>query len=200
MHESRFSTAGWVSIVAAVIFPLAFIIEGLHEAVLEFSDIDIPVGIGPADFLFLLFAALSIYIFKTFKSLMFESYSFREIGTIINITIFWHIVFYSGSFVIELLLGTVWPSNDIGLPLILVVFWIAGTAVFGIIDLIIGILILRQKQRFRRPVRIFAWLSIVLGFFEATVILSPLALLLVPASLITLAFVFLQKVEDLEFV
>jgi len=200
MHENRFSTAGWVSIVAAVIFPLAFIIEGIHEAVLEYGDIDIPVGIGPADFLFLLYAALSIFVYKTLKSLMFESYSFREIGAIINITIFWHIVFFVGSFLIELLLGTAWPQNDAGLPLILVVYWVVGTAVFGIIDLIIGIIILRQRRRFRTPVRVFAWLSIVLGFFEATVILSPLALLLVPASLIALAFVFLQRVEDLEFV
>jgi len=200
MHENRFSTAGWVSIAAAVIFPLAFIIEGIHEVVLELGDTDIPVGIGPADFLFLLFAALSVYVFKTFKSLMFESYSFKEIGTIININIFWHLVFFGGSFVIELLLGTVWPQNDLGLPLVLLVFWVMGIAVFGIIDLIIGIILLRQRHRFRMPVKVFAYFSIAVGFFEATVILSPLTLVLVPASFVAMAFVLLQKVEDLEFV
>ncbi|UCD63988.1 MAG: hypothetical protein JSW34_00750 [Candidatus Zixiibacteriota bacterium] len=200
MNENRFSMAGWASIVASVVFPLAFIIDGIHQEVLECSGAEFTVGIGPADPLFLLFAALSIYVLKAFKTLLYEYYSFREIGTIISVAIFWHIVFFGGSFLLELMYGTVWPQGHVGLPLALVVFYVTGIAVFGIIDIIIGIILLRQKRRFSLPIRAFAWLSIAMGFFEATVVLSFLALLLVPVSLIALAFVFLRRVDEVEFV
>jgi hypothetical protein len=200
MHNNRFVAAGWASIVAGVIFPLAFLIEGVHQAAMSCADTGYPVGVGPGDALFLLYAALAIYVLKEFKSLMYEYYSFKEIGTIISIAILWTIIFFGGSFVLELLLDTVWPQGGLGLPLILVVFWITGIAVFGIIDIILGIILLRQKDRFSFPIRIFAGLSLATGICEATIVLSFLSLLLVPASCAVLAYIFLRKVEEVEFV
>jgi len=202
MDENRFTAAGLASIVAAVIFPLAIVIDGIHRSVLETCDSQFTaaVGIGPGDFLFLLYAALSVYLLKEFKSLMYEQYSFKEIRTIISVAIFWTIVFFGGSFVLEVLLSSVWPHNDIGLPLVLVIFWVSGVAIFGIIDIILGIIILRQRHRFSRSVNIFAGLSIAMGICEASIILSFIALLLVPVSWALLAYIFLHKVEEVEFV
>ncbi len=200
MQDNRFAAAGWASIVAAVVFPLAFVVEGIHEAAFEWTDSVFTVAVGPGDFLFLLYAALTVYLLKEFKSLMYEQYSFKEISTIISVAIFWVIVFFGGSFVLELLLATVWPHNDIGLPLVLIIFWVMGVAIFGIIDIILGIIILRQRHRFSQAVKIFAILSVVTGVCEATLILSFLTLVLVPASCAVLAYIFLKKVEEVEFV
>lgn len=200
MEENRYSLAGWLSIVGAVLFPLAFIVDGITDLIVTCGDIDVPWGIGPGDALFLLYAGLSIYVLNAFKSLMYEHYSFKEISLIINIAILWHIIFFGGSFILELALTTVWPSNDIGLPLVVLVFWVIGVAVFGIIDIILGIILLRQGDRFSGAIKVFAILSIVMGFCEATVILSPLTLLLVPASGIALAVAFLRRTEEVEFV
>ncbi|UCG62256.1 MAG: hypothetical protein JSV52_02925 [Candidatus Zixiibacteriota bacterium] len=200
MDENRFTAAGWASIVAAVVFPLAFVVEGIHEAALEYVDSGFTVGVGPGDFLFLLYAALTVYLLKEFKSLMYEQYSFKEISTIISVAIFWVIVFFGGSFVLELLLATVWPHNDIGLPLVLIIFWVTGIAIFGIIDIILGIIILRQRHRFSYSVKVFAGLSIATGVCEATLILSFLTMVLVPVSCAVLAYIFLHKVEEIEIV
>ncbi|UCE25502.1 MAG: hypothetical protein JSU74_05500 [Candidatus Zixiibacteriota bacterium] len=200
MSENRFSLAGWLSIVAAVVLPLAFILEGITEVALEIGDIDIPWGVGPADALFLFYAALAIYLLMEFKRLMFEYYSFREISTVINIAIFWHIIFYGGSFILETLFTTVWPQDDLGLPLFLLVFWIVGIAAAGIIDIVMGVILLRHRSRFNMPVKVFALLIIVTGFFEGTVVFSFLALLLAPASYVAMAFIFLRRPEEVEFV
>ena len=200
MEENRYTLAGWLSIVTAVVFPLAFIVEGITDMAVQCGNVDIPWGLGPADALFLLYAALTVYLLKSFKSLMYEYYSFREIGTVINIAIFWCIVFFAGSFILELLLTTVWPQNDIGLPLVLLVFWIIGVAIFGIIDIVLAVIILRHRSRFNTPVRVFAVLTLITGFVEATVILSFLAILLVPATCVAMAFIFLRRTEEVEFV
>ena len=200
MNENRFSLAGWLSVVAAVLFPLAFIIEGITDMATQCGDVDIPWGLGPADALFLLYAALAIYLLMEFKRLMFEYYSFREIGTVINISIFWHIAFYGGSFILETLFTTVWPQNDLAAPLFLLVFWIVGIAVAGIIDIVMGVILLRHRSRFSTPVNVFAVLIIITGFFEGTVILSFMALLLVPATYVAMAFIFLRRPEEVEFV
>lgn len=200
MEENRYSTAGWLSVAAAVLLPLAFIVDGLTELAVEFGDIDIPWGVGPGDALFLLYAGLLVYVLKSFKSLMYEYYSFREIGIVINMAIFWTIIFFVGSFIIELALTTVWPPDDLGLPVVLLVFWIVGLVVFGIIDILLGIIILRHRNRFSTSITVFAGLSLAIGFFEGTVVLSFLTLLLGPASFVVLAYIFLRKPEEVEFV
>jgi hypothetical protein len=198
--EDRFSLAGWISIITAVILPLAWIMEGLFEAFYAVGLTDRPVNIGPADFLFLLFAAGSIYVYWKLKHLMFEHYSFKEIGLIIDIAIVWHIVFFGGSFLMELILASIWPGNLDWPSLTILIFWIFGIVIFGIIDIIIGVILIRRMHEFCYPIKIFGILSLIIGFFEATVILVPVTLVLVPASLVALAFAFLQKPKVVEFV
>jgi hypothetical protein len=200
MENNKFVTAGWVSIAAAGIFPLAIVFMGLESEAFLRDLMEHPLGLGPSDFLFLLFAALSVYALWSFKGLMFERYSFREIGTIIWISIFWHLIYYGGSFLIELFLWVTRLSDDSGAVLMLTGLWVSGIVVFGIIDIIIGIIILRQAKRFHTSVKVFAWLTLILGFFEATLVLAVLALLLVPATFVALAFVFLSRPDTVEYV
>ena len=198
--EDRFTAAAWASIVAAVVFPLAFIVEGIQQAAFEVGALEFDYGIGPADFLFLGYAGLSIYVLLEFKRLMFEQYSFRRISTIIGIAVAWLIVFFGGSFLLESTLPLRMTHGDIGPPLVLTIFWIICIAVSGIIDIVLGIILIQNRRQFTTPVRVFAWTSLIMGICEATVILSFFALILVPISLIVLAFVFFQRPEEVEFV
>ena len=200
MENNRYATAGWASIVAAGVYPLAFLYLGLQGDVFCRSSWDNPLGLGPSDFLFLLFAALSIYVLWSFKSLMYERYSFREIGTIIWISIFWHLVYFGGSFVIEVVYAAVGLSDNSVAVLMLSGLWVSGVVVFGIIDIIIGVVLLRHANRFHTSVKVFAWLSLAIGVFEATLILAFFAFLLVPISFVALAFVFLSRPDSIEFV
>jgi len=200
MENSKFVTAGWVSIAAAGVFPLAIVFMGLESEALARDLFDVSLGFGPSDFLFLLFAFLSIYALWTLKSLMFERYSFREIGTIIWVSIFWHLVYYGGSFLIELFLSLARLGGNTGAVLMLTGLWVSGIVVFGIIDIIMGIIILRQARRFHRLVRLLGWLTLALGICEATLLLAVLALFLVPIAYVVLALVFLSRPDTVEYV
>ena len=200
MENNRFVTAGWVSIATAGIYPLAFVFMALEGEAFDRDFMDHSLGLGPSDFLFLLFAALSIYVLWSFKSLMFERYSFRAIGTIIWISIFWHLVYFGGSFLIELLYAVAGLSDNSAAVLMLTGLWISGIVVFGVIDIIIGVILIRHASRFHTPVKAFAWLSLAMGVCEATLILAFLAFLLVPIGFVALAFVFLSRPDSVEYV
>jgi len=200
MNENRFDMAGWISIILAVLFPLAFILEGIQDAFMEIKKFNISVGIGPADILFLLYAVLSIYVLIKLKNYLYENYSFNGLNTMINIAILWHMVFFGGSFILELLFSTIWVWHGLGLPLLLLVFYITGIAVFGIIDLVIGIMLLYHRNRFNNLIKLFGILCLIVGFCEGTVVLSFLTFLFVPASFIVLAIIFFSRIDEVEFV
>ncbi|UCC43357.1 MAG: hypothetical protein JSU65_09435 [Candidatus Zixiibacteriota bacterium] len=200
MEENRFVTAGWVSVAAACVYPLAFVAMGMQEWAFDEGLTDQRLGLGPSDLLFLLFAALSIYAFWSLKRLMYERYSFRKIGTIIWVSIFWHLVYFGGSFLVELLYAAVGLSDDSVAILLLTGLWASGIVVFGIIDIIIGLVLLSRAKQFHTAVKVFGWLSLVIGVFEATLLLAIVAFFLIPLSYVALAVVFLSRPDTVEYV
>jgi len=80
------------------------------------------------------------------------------------------------------------------------IFWIACIAGFGIIDIIIGLMIILQRHRFSLPLKIFAILSLLGGVFEATIVLSFFVLILYPLALIALAIAFFRPEEVVELI
>lgn len=200
MNQNQFQGAGYASIIAAVVLPLAFTLEGMHQAAVATGLLDWDPGIGLSDLLFLLFALLSIYAYLKLKHLMYEYFSFRKIDLVIAATIIWHAIFFGGSFILEITLVPLWPADEIGLSLLLGSFWIIGMAVFGIIDILIGIIILRQREEFPTVIRVFAWLSVVAGFLEGSIILSPFSLPVVMAMLVTMGVIFLRRLDSVEIV
>ena len=200
MNENRFVTAGWVSIAAAGVYIMAVVLMGVQEYAFDEGFTDDRMGVGPADFAFLVFAALSIYALWWFKGLMFERYSFRQIGTIIWVSIFWHLVYFGGTFLVELLMSMVGLSDDSLGALFLVGMEAAGIVVFGIIDIIIGVILLRHARQFHTAVKAFAWLSLAIGVCEVSLILVLLSAFLVPFSFVALAVVFLSRPGTVEYV
>lgn len=197
-HKDKFLTEGLAAIAAAVLMPVAFILGGIEDFV--FDTIRAYPGIGIADFLLLAAGAVYIYVLVGLKKLLFERYSFRGVNVIIGIMIFWTIVNYGGSFVLELI-GTV--AGRGGYDVVLAIqytFWISCIAVFGILDIILGIMLLRQMRRFGTALKVFAVLSIATGFFGATVLLAIVNLVLFPLALVVLAVAFLKREEAVEFV
>lgn len=200
MIENRFVAAAWASVATAVLLPTAFIIAGIEGATFGLRSLDQTVGIGVADYLFLILGAVGIYVLLSLKKLMYERYSFRGLDLVIVLAIVWTIVNYGGSFVLELLYASILPAAVKNVLLMRTIFWIVCIAGFGILDMIIGLILVCQWRRFSMALRVFAILSMVAGFFEATVILSFFALLFYPLALIALAFAFFKPEEVVEFV
>ena len=75
-----------------------------------------------------------------------------------------------------------------------------GNDFVGIIDLLIGVRLLQAKQGFSELMRVFAIISLIAGVLEMSVILSPLALILVPVVYILLGLILLREKEEAGFV
>ncbi len=200
MSDNRFLVAGWASIATGGLMPVAFIVAGLEQAAFDLGVTKRAVGLGLSDLLLLVFGAAAVFVLLELKRMLFERYSFRGLDIIIVLAIAWTVVNYGGSFALQSFFTIVAPTASMGAEFITTVFWIVCIGVFGVIDAILGIMLLIQGRRFGIPLRVFAVLSLAMGLCELTVVLSFFGLLLFPAAYIALGVVFLRPEERLEFV
>ena len=200
MSEKRFLFAGWAAIAAAGLMPVAFIVAGIEQAAFDLGVTTRAVGLGAADFLLLVFGAVTVYVLMELKRMLFERYSFRGLDVIIALAIAWTVVNYGGSFALQSFLSIIAPTSIVSAEVVTTVFWIVCIGVFGIIDAILGIMLLIQGRRFGIPLLVFAAFSLAMGLCEVTVVLSFFGLLLFPVAYISLGVAFLRPEERLEFV
>lgn len=200
MNENPYKTAGWLSIVAAVLFPLAFAVSILQGVIGIAKFRYQGPTMGPSDLLFIIFTVVAVYTLIVFRRLLNERYDFSDIDTWITFSIVWSIAFQIVSISYRAIIIVLWPIPQLAYTLmslgIMVVFLLSG----GIIDLVVAVKLLRVKDRFNDLIRGLAYINIVSGICMVTVILSPISLILVPIWWVILAMVFLREKEEVEFV
>lgn len=195
-----YRTAGWLSIAAAILFPLAFLISIL-QGLIGISRFNYTgPTIGPSDILFIIFTVFTIYALVMFRRMLNERYNFHDIDFLITLSIWWGILFQVISISYRLIMIVLWPVPQLVYTLsslgILILFFPAG----GVIDIIIAARLLRDKGRFNEMINVLAYLNMASGILMATVVLSPLALILMPIWWAILGMVFLREKEEAEFV
>jgi hypothetical protein len=199
--DNRYTTAGWLAIAMAAIFPTAMILNWVTGLVgMKAFDHKGPV-FGPADLLFFIFTIFSIYVLMQFKKLLNERYQFHDLDVWIPISIWWGVLFQVGSVVIRgiVLLAGIESPLTIGLGFL--TFMVIFTVTAGIIDIVVAAKLLRAKGLLGTPITVFAYLTMASGIAELTVVLLPLvAFLLLPAAFVTLGVIFLRQQEEVEFV
>lgn len=200
MSENRFLFAGWAAIAAAGLMPAAFIVAGVEQAAFDLEITQRTVGLFASDFLLLLFGAVTIYVLMELRRMLYMRYSYRGLDVIIPLAIIWTVVNCGGSFALQSFFTFVGSPAAVSAEVVTTVNWIVCIGVFGILDAILGIMLLIQGRRFGMPLLIFAAFSLAMGICEATVILSFFGLFLFPAAYISLGVAFLRPEERLEFV
>ncbi|MDH3255023.1 MAG: hypothetical protein OEM62_08540 [Acidobacteriota bacterium] len=200
MSENRFLVAGWATIAAAGLMPTAFIVAGIEQAAFDLNVTKRTVGLLTSDFLLLVFGGVAIYVLVELKRMLYERYSYRGLDVIIALAIGWTVVNYGGSFLLQSFFTIADSTTSATAQAVTTVFWIISIGVFGIIDAILGLMLLIQGRRFGTPLLVFAALSLAMGLCGLTVILSVFSLLLFPVAYIALAVAFLRPEERLEFV
>ena len=200
MDGNRYSLAGWLSLVAAVLFPVSFVLGILEAAVVDKAfGFDGPI-LGPSDGISVLFTVLAIYALVVFRRFLHDRHQYYGIDGLITLSIAWSVLFQLTSLGIGALAMLAWP-NDEGVFLVVTLgtlglFMLAA----GVIDLLIGIRLLQAKQQFSELIRVFAVLTLLSGIFEVSILLSPLALLLIPVHFVLLGLILLREREEAEFV
>lgn len=200
MLENRFALAGWLSLVAAIIFPVSFVLGVLETAVLdEAFGYEGPI-VGPSDGISVIFVLLTVYVLVMFRRYLHERYDYRGIDGLISLSIAWNIIFEVSSLVAGAFLMLVWPIHEGSVI-------VAGLGVLGlfmltagIINLLIGLRLLQSREDFSELLRVYGVLMLLAGIFQVSLLLSPLALFLVPVLHVLLCLILLREKTEAEFV
>jgi len=200
MNENPYKTAGWLSIVAAVLFPLAFAMS-IFQGVIGIAKFRYQgPTIGPSDLLFIIFTVIAVYTLVVFRRLLNERYNFSDIDTWISIAIGWNILFQVVSLAYRATVIILWPIPQTTYTLMSLGFMVVFMPLGGIIDIVIAVKLLREKERFNDLIKALAYINLASGICGVTVILTPISLILVPIWWALLAMLFLREKEDVEFV
>lgn len=196
MTDKNYTIAGWFSIALAVFLPLLFAF-GLAEAfvgkhMLGFDD----PGITIEDFVTVAIAAVLIFVLMMLRKLLVERYRYTRANKLITASVVWYIIFTVGSFVMILFADTDWPAPDTTSLYSLMIFWIVSMTSAGVIEIFLGLRLLQINEKKNELMKVFAWVTLIMGVLELTVVLSPLALVLMPVWCVTAAMVFLREKDE----
>ena len=201
MQNKDYLLPGVAAIFVAVISPIYWL--GMSSPIGDFALGQDMLSLGFSDILFASILLLTIYIYLNLKNILNEQLNFNHIDLLVLIMVAINILWMSTLFLD--IASAVLPENivtqnkDAFLKINLSVS-IGAIVILGIIDLLIGILLLAKSTELPTLLKIFAIMSVIQGVIGMTVFLSVTLIFIFPITMIILAMFFLRKPESLELV
>ena len=202
MQNKDYLLPGVAAIFVAVISPIYWL--GMSQWVGDFYVLGQDMmSLGFPDILFAAILLLTIYIYLNLKNILNEQLNFNHIDLLVLIMVATNILWMSTLFLD--IASAVLPENivtqnkDAFLKINLSVS-IGAIVILGIIDLLIGILLLAKSTELPTLLKIFAIMSVIQGVIGMTVFLSVTLIFIFPITMIILAMFFLRKPESIEIV
>jgi len=202
MQNKDYLLPGVAAIFVAVISPIYWLgmAASVGDSNVLWQDM---MSLGFSDILFASILLLTIYIYLNLKNILNEQLNFNHIDLLVWIYAAINILWVS-----TLLLdvaSAVLPENivsqnegtflNIGLSI-----GVGAIVILGIIDLLIGILLLAKSTELPTLLKIFAIMSVIQGVLGITVVFAATLIFIFPITMIILAMFFLRKPESLELV
>ncbi|MBC8367109.1 hypothetical protein H8E52_06840 [bacterium] len=200
MEENRYRLGGWLAIVAALLFPAIFITGFIQTIIAERALGYSGPQLGPADGLSIFFTAIGVYVLITFRRFLHERYEYHGIDLLITFSIVWSILMQIVGVGLDGVMLLAWPASKTAYMVISIIFMSIFMLSIGVIDILMGIRLMQSRREFSELLRVFAVLNIVAGILEVSVILSPLALLIVPVHFVIIGLILLREKTEAEFV
>ncbi len=201
MQNKDYLLPGVAAIFVAVISPIYWI--GMSSPIGDFALGQDMMSLGFPDILFASILLLTIYIYLNLKNILNEQLNFNHIDLLVLIMVAINILWMSTLFLD--VASAVLPENivtqnkgtflNIGLSM-----GIGAIVILGIIDLLIGILLLAKSTELPTLLKIFAIMSVIQGVLGITVVFAATLIFIFPITMIILAMFFLRKPESLELV
>ena len=202
MQNKDYLLPGVAAIFVAVISPIYWL--GMSSPVGDsFVLGQDMLSLGFPDILFASILLLTIYIYLNLKNILNEQLNFNHIDLLVLIMVAINILWMSTLFLD--VASAVLPENivtqnkgiflNIGLSI-----GIGAIVILGIIDLLIGILLLAKSTELPTLLKIFAIMSVIQGVLGITVVFAATLIFIFPITMIVLAMFFLRKPESIEIV
>jgi len=202
MQNKDYLLPGVAAILLAVLNPIYWLgmSQWVGDSYILGQDM---MSLGFSDILFASILLLTIYIYLNLKNILNEQLNFNHIDLLVLIMVAINIL-WLGTLFLDVA-SAVLPENivtqnkdaflKIGLSM-----GIGAIVILGIIDLLIGILLLAKSTELPTLLKIFAIMSVIQGVIGMTVFLSVTLIFIFPITMIILAMFFLRKPESLELV
>ena len=156
------------------------------------------------DGLFLIMGLLTMAVYWGLKDFLNKQHEFNATNIPLILLIIVSAVHTFGSLMIDItfqILGDQlylpWHSGAMNGT---AVFTVIILVMFGILDILLGVMLQTGSRELPSSLRAFGIVTIVLGVLEVTVVLSAASLVIFPVSLIILAIAFLKQPSELEVV
>lgn len=202
--KNEYLIPGILAVILAALFPIYWINEALltsWESWDSMQNIITPFGIS--DVIFLVIAAISIVVYWNFKKILNDQLNFKSLDILLLIMIALCILFF-GTLSIVALIGSFGSpeliANDSRLASLSMGVVATCMILFGIVDILIGAVLLKHRKTLPSILLVLAIVSIIQGLFEITLVFSFGTLLTFPMYLIILAVHFLKTPESIEVV
>lgn len=202
MQNNDYLLPGVCAILLAIISPVYWL--GMSQSV-ESSYVlgqDV-MSLGFSDILFACILLLTIYIYLNLKNILNEQLNFHHIDMLIWIYIIVSILWMS-TLTLDIasivLAENFVTQNESSFSNIALLTSVGAIIILGIIDLLIGILLLAKSTELPALLKVFAIMSVIQGVIGITVVFAVTLIFILPITLIILAMFFLRKPESLEIV
>jgi hypothetical protein len=202
MQNKDYLLPGVAAILLAVLNPIYWLgmSQWVGDSYILGQDM---MSLGFSDILFASILLLSIYIYLNLKNILNEQLNFNHIDLLVWIYAAINILWMSTLFLdvaINVLPENIVTQNkdtflNIGLSMS-----IGAIVILGIIDLLIGILLLAKSTELPTLLKIFAIMSVIQGVIGITVVFAATLIFIFPITMIILAMFFLRKPESIEIV
>ena len=202
MENKDYLFPGVAALLLAVIHPIYWL--GVSPLVgdnnLLWQDIS---SLGLYDVLFASIVLLNIYIYLNLKNILNEQLNFNHIDLLVMVMVTINALWLSTLFLdvasVVLPDSLVTQNKNIFLNIYLSV-GIGSIIIIGIVDLLIGILLLMKLNEAPTLLKIFAIMSVIQGVVGMTVFFAGILIFIIPVTFIVLAMFFLRKPESIEIV
>ncbi|MEM7610444.1 MAG: hypothetical protein AAF270_02120 [Pseudomonadota bacterium] len=196
MNNNDYLLPGIAALILALLFPSYWIIEAVIVE-FDFASLQVKHSTGVMRLVFALTGALAIAVYMGLKQQLIDHHNYRGVDIVLALIIGVCVVFYGGVLVVEMLSPMLGEVNG---ELILSIIWIGGIMTFGVLDIVLGALLLKERRELPGLLRGFAIVNLIMGVFEVTLIFAFLTILIYPIALILLALNFLRQPEAIEIV
>jgi hypothetical protein len=136
--------------------------------------------------------------------LLNQQYGFSGVNLPLNILIACTAIYYFGLALLDLVMDVF--GDGLGLSAhkfainANIVIGVGSLLVYGVADILMGVLLLKNADNDSSILKIFAIVVIIQGIFEVTIVFSPALIVIFPIMLLVLALLFMHKPDVLEVI
>ena len=172
--------------LAALLFPLYWIIEVSYTV----SSGELRAELGLLDVLYFLVGGLVAFLFFNLKRFLNEQYEYHSADIILTVIIAFMLISYVGSFLLA----------QYGSETAFYAFFVGTIIGAGILDIVLGVLLIRASAEISSGIKTFAAINIFLGVTEVTLVLSIATIIVYPICALVLCATFLREPNELQIV